>query len=193
MIRRSLIVLCVAAAVATLFAGAMSHYGAFMFAYSLSPRHIAIVHFFDTRIRFFWIHSQTPLVQAELVDRGGHIAIGVVDPYTVEPGTSFWANYIFIHSRVKLAQFADPWYGTIPFLCRGPLPCGHARYTRLPHWVVAVLLLLPTMRFFVSRFRRRWRERHGLCTNCAYDLRGLPEPRCPECGTPVQRASEAHV
>ena len=24
----------------------------------------------------------------------------------------------------------------------------------------------------------------GHCEQCGYDLRGLPEPRCPECGTP---------
>ena len=22
------------------------------------------------------------------------------------------------------------------------------------------------------------------CAHCGYDLRGLPEPRCPECGAP---------
>ena len=31
----------------------------------------------------------------------------------------------------------------------------------------------------------RWRARHlhsGRCPRCKYDLRYLPEPRCPECG-----------
>ena len=27
----------------------------------------------------------------------------------------------------------------------------------------------------------------GHCTTCGYNLRGLPEPRCPECGTPFDR------
>lgn len=27
----------------------------------------------------------------------------------------------------------------------------------------------------------------GTCGKCGYDLRGLPEPRCPECGTPFAR------
>ncbi len=26
------------------------------------------------------------------------------------------------------------------------------------------------------------------CANCGYDLRGLPEPRCPECGRPFRRS-----
>lgn len=27
-----------------------------------------------------------------------------------------------------------------------------------------------------------------ICLPCGYDLRGLPEPRCPECGEPFDRA-----
>jgi hypothetical protein len=29
------------------------------------------------------------------------------------------------------------------------------------------------------------------CHNCGYDLRGLPEPRCPECGQPFGRREQA--
>jgi hypothetical protein len=30
------------------------------------------------------------------------------------------------------------------------------------------------------------REPRGTyCTRCGYDLTGLTEPRCPECGTPI--------
>jgi hypothetical protein len=40
--------------------------------------------------------------------------------------------------------------------------------------------------FKLSRYRREGRELRrlqGRCEECGYDLRGLPEPRCPECGT----------
>ena len=30
--------------------------------------------------------------------------------------------------------------------------------------------------------RRTVRTRGGRCVSCGYDLHGLPEPRCPECG-----------
>jgi hypothetical protein len=32
--------------------------------------------------------------------------------------------------------------------------------------------------------KRWWRRRHGRCLKCGYSLAHLPEPRCPECGTP---------
>jgi len=34
------------------------------------------------------------------------------------------------------------------------------------------------------RMRTKIRRLEGRCEKCNYDLRGLPEPRCPECGTP---------
>ncbi len=35
----------------------------------------------------------------------------------------------------------------------------------------------------------RWRHRRPECVACGYDLRGLTEPRCPECGTPFDPGS----
>ena len=31
------------------------------------------------------------------------------------------------------------------------------------------------------------RRLEGCCVHCGYSLRGLPEPRCPECGTPFEK------
>ena len=33
----------------------------------------------------------------------------------------------------------------------------------------------------------RYQRATGICVQCGYDLRGLPEPRCPECGTPFDK------
>jgi hypothetical protein len=41
--------------------------------------------------------------------------------------------------------------------------------------------------FIGSRiWRRRYREKHGLCLHCGYDLRASKD-RCPECGSTIQR------
>ncbi len=63
-------------------------------------------------------------------------------------------------------------------------------------WSVGVPLFIPAALFAIfpgiELARRRRRLRGGsprLCVHCDYDLRGLPEPRCPECGTPFDEAA----
>lgn len=41
----------------------------------------------------------------------------------------------------------------------------------------------------VSRWRRVGLREPGRCERCGYLLRGLPEPRCPECGEPFDPLS----
>jgi len=40
---------------------------------------------------------------------------------------------------------------------------------------------------FPRPLRRRSRRKRGLCVACGYNLKGLPEPRCPECGRDFER------
>jgi hypothetical protein len=49
--------------------------------------------------------------------------------------------------------------------------------------IYGVILLRTTRRYVLHRVREH-RYKRGRCGNCLYDLRGLAEPRCPECGTP---------
>lgn len=60
-------------------------------------------------------------------------------------------------------------------------------------WVIGATMAMWTfgpgvvLLFLAVRFRRAGPK--GICANCGYDLRGLPENRCPECGLafePVQ-------
>ncbi len=53
----------------------------------------------------------------------------------------------------------------------------------IPHWLLCgAFLIYPLLAFIRGPLRRYRRRRRGLCRECAYDLRGTTEPRCPECG-----------
>jgi len=61
---------------------------------------------------------------------------------------------------------------------------------------VALFAVLPTLCAVKSLRCRAHRSVTGRCAKCGYDLRGLPEPRCPECGAPfrqdaVQRSTDS--
>ncbi len=45
-----------------------------------------------------------------------------------------------------------------------------------------VLGVYPAIAFIRGPVRRWRRRKHGLCIHCGYNLTGLTEPRCPECG-----------
>ena len=46
-------------------------------------------------------------------------------------------------------------------------------------------MLVGILTFAMFRRRREWDDGHLHCLNCGYILKGLSEPRCPECGEPI--------
>ncbi len=60
-------------------------------------------------------------------------------------------------------------------------------FSTVPLWVPFAAAAVPTL--LVWRF---WRKppKPGHC-RCGYDLTGLPEPRCPECGQPFEAKGDA--
>lgn len=50
----------------------------------------------------------------------------------------------------------------------------------LPAWMFLLVVLIPTLVAW-QRIRRKYPPGH--CLTCGYNLTGLPELRCPECGT----------
>lgn len=89
----------------------------------------------------------------------------------MDPGFNIW--------RARRWRYS-PWWSVVPKV----IPYVSGRwYVRVPLYLPIIVVgagvwypLLP----FVRRRRRRTR---GLCVACGYDLTGLIEPRCPECGT----------
>ena len=53
----------------------------------------------------------------------------------------------------------------------------------VPIWVPLVCFTAYPILVLIKTIRRRLRQTPGHCSKCAYNLTGLPEPRCPECGT----------
>ena len=54
----------------------------------------------------------------------------------------------------------------------------------IPFWMPTILFALSL--YFchpLYYYRRRKRKKLGLCVKCGYNLKGLTELRCPECGS----------
>ena len=57
-------------------------------------------------------------------------------------------------------------------------------YLIIPLWIPMILVGMPCA---VAWWRVLRRFAPGHCSKCGYNLTGLPDPRCPECGTGFER------
>lgn len=84
--------------------------------------------------------------------------------------------------------FANGWTSSSFYWNSGRWGWGHAyasTHVGLHIAVPCFLLAIPFVRKMHYWRRREYRLRQGLCVECGYNLTGLPEPRCPECGQHV--------
>lgn len=66
------------------------------------------------------------------------------------------------------------------------IPWGRAALRVIaPLWIPTILSSIYPLCVIPSA-RRRKRRKLGLCVECGYNLRGLTEPRCPECNMPFE-------
>lgn len=62
------------------------------------------------------------------------------------------------------------------------------------YWLVLTALLVGLVGVFYLCEKVVLLERRAFtCKHCGYDLAHLPEDRCPECGTPFDRAEQARI
>ena len=57
--------------------------------------------------------------------------------------------------------------------------------------LVSLLVLPQALRWAWLKLRTRSRLSNGLCIDCGYNLTGVTEPRCPECGQPFNLMRDA--
>ena len=55
-------------------------------------------------------------------------------------------------------------------------------------WFLLTLSVIVLLR---RQVKRAHLQDAGLCVKCRYNLTGLPEPRCPECGQPFEAKGDA--
>lgn len=89
----------------------------------------------------------------------------------------------------RIAPFDCIWDRWHPQELR-PLIAVHFFGLRSWTWLPVLLLIAyPVVALLLERihhYLRRYRQKRGLCPKCGYNLTGLPEPRCPECGTKIE-------
>ena len=60
------------------------------------------------------------------------------------------------------------------------------RWIFIPVWMPLVAFAAyPTLAFIGGPVSRRRRRRRNECVRCGYSLKGLAEPKCPECGSEI--------
>jgi hypothetical protein len=163
-------------------------------------RDVVVLHFYDGRVRLFWLRSPTEpfrveageyqsilFVNSQAEDFGSwdddlagplsppvfRVPIRIGDRYTVPPVGGGW------RARIGPQPFA-------PLAFSGSLWRVESSFFRLPIWLLVIPLMIPPIRDSIRQRRRLGRKKRNECLECGYNLTGLIEPRCPECGTATQ-------
>lgn len=166
--------------------------------FRITDRQRVVLYAFDGRARFFWFQPSEPDVlvipyrnpPSILVTRGSDYPSGT------PPGNQFPLSRRFGRRR-------DVWFTeirnaprvsafTLQFNVDAGIPASDTKpaipvklnYARFPMWLPTGLLLAPPVLVVLTGpMRERRRRRRNHCQLCGYNLHGLQEPRCPECGS----------
>jgi len=155
-----------------------------------------VLHFYDGRVRLFWIQSPEAPIQVTCYEFGPDFRVKTVyddDPLLPRdavgpepPRIDGRRMRVRIGNRRSVSDFGGRWAWN-PWVASNTSPPVQVNYVRLPVWLpVALLLFWPVRTVARGPWVQRRRQRRNQCIRCGYSLKGLPEPRCPECGTPIE-------
>ncbi|MEK7710459.1 MAG: hypothetical protein AAB341_01060 [Planctomycetota bacterium] len=183
-----------AGAILVAVCGAVSFFTVPALTLPVTPRDCAMIQFHEGRFRLFWIESTDRPLGVELIGGGPNIRAysrradwPPLPPELVGvdvPREQDWDRWISIGGFRQVPSFGGSWRSPFGAAMFQPSP-GRVSYVRLPVWLPCLLLLYRPCWAIVHGVRERFRRRNNLCLKCGYHLKGLIEPRCPECGSPV--------
>lgn len=149
--------------------------------YRITPRFYGYVYFSEGLARLYWIRASDEIT-LDPQDSGVRMDVRRVADGAI--------CHRYRHARPwAISPYALPWAKWNP---RGVTPTMTMHFFGLRTWTwlpLAPLLAYPAIavvRDRADRCLRRSRRKRGLCVECGYNLTGLPEPRCPECGTAIK-------
>ena len=187
MIRRLFLISMALAGIATATVGVRSYSCPMYLGRAIDDSTVPILHFFDGRIRFFWIQFETPVhvrmanwLSPTRSGPGLKICLGPEAATAVNRLTSDSDSCSCVEGdwvvRVGDRQQVGP-FGLR--LTKSPI-----RFVRVSVWpAVAVLLAAPVLAVIRGPMTRRRRRRRNQCLPCGFDLTGNESGVCPECGT----------
>ena len=115
----------------------------------------------------------SPIAGTHLFLRDGIVVLDHLD-YRPPPGWSPQGVRPMRVQRFEKRPFLFAWFHA---------PYAYRVTIEFPIWPLCVLVCVyPVLAFIRGPLRRYRRRKRGRCVRCGYDLWGLTEPRCPECG-----------
>ena len=104
--------------------------------------------------------------------------VGVVVAWREWEGRTYWKPFFVVDSET----------GGVSYYYLPPRAALSKTFTMfVPMWMPTLFFTLIFLSAYIPLRHRRKRKKLGLCLKCGYNLKGLTEMRCPECGEAFEK------